>query len=243
MRIIFIAASVSRRGRVARSWHHPCRILPEAALCLVVALLLMTRRVAIPGFALAMWLLAAPHVRAQTQTVELTVFGGLGFGGELLETPGYEAVALQAGPVYGGTAAVQFLPKWRFEALFMREESKVRGPVYGTYVDVNVDRYMVGVQEQERLSGNLDIFGEFMLGATQYLPKGYDSELRFTLGVAAGVKTYVARNVGFRFEARGYYTPVSISGRVYCGFYGCLIGYTGTGTFQGDVSAGVIFAF
>jgi hypothetical protein len=61
--------------------------------------------------------------------------------------------------------------------------------------------------------------------------------------VAAGVKTYVARNVGFRFEARGYYTPVSISGRVYCGFYRCLIGYTGTGTFQGDVSAGVIFAF
>jgi hypothetical protein len=115
--------------------------------------------------------------------------------------------------------------------------------VYGTYVGVDVDRYMVGVQEQERLSGSFDIFGEFMLGATRYAPAGYESELWFTLGVAAGVKTYVARNVGFRFEGRAYYTPVSIGGRVYCGPYGCVFGYTGTVTFQGDITAGVIIAF
>jgi len=49
--------------------------------------------------------------------------------------------------------------------------------------------------------------------------------------------------VGFRFEARGYYTPVSISGAAICGGYGCVVGYTGTGTFQGDVTAGVIIGF
>jgi len=36
---------------------------------------------------------------------------------------------------------------------------------------------------------------------------------------------------------------VTISGRVCCGFSGCLIDYTGSGMFQGDVGAGVIFAF
>ena len=201
----------------------------------------MPHRLGLALLAVAAFLSAAAETRAQT--VELTAFGGLSFGGELIATPGYESVPLQAGPLYGGTFNVEFLPNWRLEALVMRQESKVRGPVNGTYVDVNVDRYMGGVQQQERLSGRFDIFGEFLLGATRYQPEGYESELWFTLGVAAGVKTYVVRNVGFRFEARGYYTPVVISGAAICGGYGCVIGYTGTGTFQGDLSAGVVFGF
>ena len=201
----------------------------------------MNRRAATPALVLAALLLAAPFARAQT--VELTAFGGLAFGGELIATPGYESVPLQAGLLYGGAVNVEFLPRWRFEALVMREESKVPGPAYGTYVDVDVDRYMGGILSQERLSQRFDIFGEFMLGATRYVPAGYESELWFTLGAAAGVKTYVTRNVGFRFEARGYYTPVVISGATICGGYGCVIGYTGTGTFQGDITAGVIIAF
>lgn len=201
----------------------------------------MNRRAATPALVLAALLLAAPFARAQT--VELTAFGGLAFGGELIATPGYESVPLQAGLLYGGAVNVEFLPRWRFEALVMREESKVPGPAHGTYVDVDVDRYMGGILSQERLSQRFDIFGEFMLGATRYVPAGYESELWFTLGAAAGVKTYVTRNVGFRFEARGYYTPVVISGATICGGYGCVIGYTGTGTFQGDITAGVIIAF
>ena len=201
----------------------------------------MNRRAATPALVLAALLLAAPFARAQT--VELTAFGGLAFGGELIATPGYESVPLQAGLLYGGAVNVEFLPRWRFEALFMREESKVPGPANGTYVDIDVDRYMGGILSQERLSQRFDIFGEFMLGATRYVPAGYESELWFTLGAAAGVKTYVTRNVGFRFEARGYYTPVVISGATVCGGNGCVIGYTGTGTFQGDITAGVIIAF
>jgi hypothetical protein len=201
----------------------------------------MLQRVGIAVLVVATFLSAAAETRAQS--VELTAFGGLSFGGELIATPGYESVPLQAGPLYGGAFNVEFLPRWRFEALIMRQESKVRGPASGSYVDVNVDRYMLGVLSNERLSGRFDVFGEFMLGATRYLPRGYESELWFTLGVAAGVKTYVARHIGFRFEARGYYTPVVISGVGVCGGYGCVIGYTGTGTFSGDITAGVIVAF
>jgi hypothetical protein len=186
-------------------------------------------------------LVAAPEARAQA--VEVSAFGGLAFGGELIATPGLEAVSLQAGPLYGGAFNVEFFPRWRFEGLVTRQESKVRGPASGTHVDVNVDRYMLGVLSQERLSPRFDVFGEFMLGATHYAPAGYESELWFTLGVAAGVKTFVTRNLGFRFEARGYYTPVVISGVGVCGGYGCVIGYTGTGTFSGDVTAGAIIGF
>jgi hypothetical protein len=193
------------------------------------------------GLALAMVVVCAPEARSQT--VEVSAFGGLGFGGELIATPGYEAVPLQAGLLYGGAVNVEFVPRWRFEALVMRQESKVRGPMSGRYVDVNVGRYLAGVLSHEPLSSSFDVFGEFMLGATRFMPDGYESELWFTLGVAAGVKTYVTRNIGFRFEGRGYYTPVSISGAAICGGYGCVFGYTGTGTFQGDITAGVIIGF
>jgi hypothetical protein len=195
----------------------------------------------LPGFVVAMVWLAVPPVHAQT--VETGVFGGFAFGGAVLSGAGDVEVPLEAGFAYGGTAAVEFLPSWRFEALVMRQESQVRGAAPGTRVHVNVDRYMGGVRQQERLTGRLDIFGEFMLGATRFAPAGFDSETWFTLGAGAGVKTYVARHLGFRFEARGYYTPVSLSGRVYCGPNACLFGYTGAGTFQGDLSAGVLFAF
>lgn len=186
-------------------------------------------------------LLAAPP--AVCQTVEVGAFGGLSFGGELIATPGYESAPLQAGLLYGGTVNVEFIPRWRFEALVMRQETKVRGPAYGAYVDVNVDRYLGGVQSQEPLSRRFDVFGEVMLGATRYTPRGYESELWFTLGAAAGVKGYLAPHIGVRLEARGYYTPVVISGVGVCGGYGCIIGYTGTGTFQGDLAAGMFIAF
>jgi hypothetical protein len=201
----------------------------------------MSRIPALTVLVIALALACAAEARSQT--VELSAFGGLGFGGELIATPGYESVPLQAGVLYGGAVNVEFVPRWRFEALMMRQESKVRGPLTGTYVGVDVDRYLVGVLSQERLSPRFDIFGEFVLGATRFEPAGYESELWFTLGVAAGVKTFVARNIGFRFEARGYYTPVSISGAAICGGYGCVFGYTGTGTFQGDVTAGLIIGF
>lgn len=201
----------------------------------------MSRLVPFVGVALAVILIAPP--KAAAQTVELTAFGGLAFGGELIATPGYESVPLQAGLLYGGAFNVEFLPRWRLEALVMRQETEVPGPAYGTYIDVNVDRYMGAILSHEPMSPRWDVFGEFMIGATRYQPAGYESELWFTLGAAAGVKTYVTRNIGFRFEARGYYTPVVISGATVCGGYGCVIGYTGTGTFQGDISAGVIIGF
>lgn len=195
----------------------------------------------LPGLVVAALWLAAPPVHAQT--VEAGIFGGFGFGGSMLSAAGDVDVPLEAGVAYGGTVAVEFLPSWRLEALVMRQESQVRGAVPGMHVHVNVDRYMGGIRQQERLTSRFDIFGEFMVGATRFVPAGLDGETWFTLGAGAGLKTYVTRHLGFRFEARGYYTPVSISGRMYCGPNACLFGYAGAGTFQGDLSAGVIFGF
>ena len=47
----------------------------------------------------------------------------------------------------------------------------------------------------------------------------------------------------WRFEARGFYTPVTSGGGAICSNGRCTFAYSGSGMFQGDVSGGVVFVF
>ena len=89
------------------------------------------------------------------------------------------------------------------------------------------------------------MFGTVWLGATRFVPglAGFDSETKFGGGVGLGVKTFLAKNVGLRFEARGLYTLVNGEGGVFCSNGSCLFAFSGRGLWQGDVSAGLILAF
>ena len=58
---------------------------------------------------------------------------------------------------------------------------------------------MVGIEEEKGEEGaKTRFFGVFLLGATRFLPTGYDSSSGFTLGLSLGVKLYLSKNVGFR---------------------------------------------
>jgi len=82
----------------------------------------------------------------------------------------------------------------------MRQETKVRGPAYGAYVDVDVDRYLGGCSRRSRCRGG-STCSRVHARRHPVLAAGYDSELWFTLGAAAGVKGYLAPHIGVRFEA------------------------------------------
>jgi hypothetical protein len=101
---------------------------------------------------------------------------------------------------------------------------------------------MAGIQE-EKSRGNLRAFGTFLVGVTRFVASGFDSETWFTVGLGVGVKTRLTRHVGLRFEARGFYTPVTSNGAVVCSSGACLFAFSGSGMFQGDLSGGVLFAF
>ena len=83
------------------------------------------------------------------------------------------------------------------------------------------------------------------LGATRFVPglDGFGSETKFGAGIGLGVKTFPVKNVGLRFEARGFYTLVKGEGGAFCANGTCLFAFSGTGLWQGDVSAGLILAF
>jgi hypothetical protein len=181
-------------------------------------------------------------IDAIAQTTEVAAFGGIGFGGSLLTPASGGSVDIEAGPLFGGAISTPLSSTWRFEGLFLRQESRVAAERPGTHIDGAQDRYLAGFQE-ELPWGNARAFGTFLIGATRFAPADANDGWWFTIGLGLGVKTELAPHVGLRFEARGYYMPVTVGGVTVCGAGGCFFKYTGSGVFQGDVTAGVFFGF
>ena len=173
---------------------------------------------------------------------EVAAFVGIGFGGSLTSPATGGSIDIEVGPVYGGAISTPLSSTWRFEGLFSRQESRVAGERSGAHVHVAQERYLAGFQEEVPW-GKGRAFGTFLIGATRSVPAGADDELWFTIGLGLGFKTRLSARVGLRFEARGYYTPVTAGGVTVCGAGGCFFKYTGSGVFQGDVTAGVFFGF
>lgn len=201
----------------------------------------MPRVVMMPAM-LAVALLLGGEARAQS--VQITPFVGYAFGGSVRDTVLDESRSFDAALDYGGTLNFAISESWRFELLYSRQETKISGNGPSPSFDVTIERYLAGFQE-EKGEGNIRYFGTFWLGATRFVPglAGYDAETRFGGGVGLGVKTFPVKNVGLRFEARGFYTLVKGEGGAFCANGACLFAFSGTGLWQGDVSAGLILAF
>jgi hypothetical protein len=182
--------------------------------------------------------------QARAQSVQITPFVGYAFGGSVRDTVLDESRSFDAALAYGGTLNFAISESWRFELLYSRQETKISGNGLSPSFDVTIERYLAGFQE-EKGEGNIRYFGTFWLGATRFVPglAGYDAETRFGGGVGLGVKTFPVKNVGLRFEARGFYTLVKSEGGAFCANGTCLFAFSGTGLWQGDVSAGLILAF
>ena len=181
---------------------------------------------------------------AQAQSVQITPFVGYAFGGSVRDTVLDESRSFDAALDYGGTLSFPISQGWRFELLYSRQATKLSGDGLSPSFDVTIERYMGGFQE-EKGEGNVRWFGTVWLGATRFVPGlgGFDSETKFGAGVGLGVKTFPVKNVGLRFEARGFYTLVKGDGGAFCANGTCLFAFSGTGLWQGDVSGGLILAF
>jgi len=190
--------------------------------------------------AVALLLGAAP---ARAQSVQITPFVGYAFGGSVRDTVLEESRSFDAALAYGGSLNFSISPTWRFELLYSRQPTKLANGL-GPSLDVTIERYLGGFQE-EKGEGNVRWFGTVWFGATRFVPGpgGFDSATKFSAAVGLGVKTFPVKNVGLRFEARGFYTLVKGEGGAFCANGTCLFAFSGTGLWQGDVSAGLILAF
>ncbi len=178
-------------------------------------------------------------------TVQIAPFAGYQFGGSIWSETLDRKYSIQSGLDYGGTIDVALGESWRFELLYLRQETSLESSgIAGPSFDITIERYMVGLEE-EKGEGSVKVFGVLLAGATRFVPAFADasSEMYFSAGLSLGVKSFLTRNVGLRFEGRAFYTRVGGGGGVFCTAGQCLFSFSGSGIWQGDVSGGLIIAF
>jgi opacity protein-like surface antigen len=192
--------------------------------------------------------LAAPPRSAHAQRIEVTPFGGYRVGGSIAEVDAGEVVDDDGGPSLGVIVDVVFgglSDGLKVEGVFSRETTdlEVRTGIFDppASVRVEVDQLQVG-GVQDLSYGRVRPFLAGLLGITRYAVPG-DTEVRFSLGVGAGVKFYATRNLGLRLDARGYMTVIDLGGSGICGGFGCAIRFNVSPAFQGDFTAGLLLAF
>jgi len=84
------------------------------------------------------------------------------------------------------------------------------------------------------------------LGITRLLPEPapLQDETRFSASFAAGVKVSLARHLGLRLEARGFFTVLESDRQTFCrSGEGCLVHASGSDISQGEVRAGLVLRF
>lgn len=193
--------------------------------------------------AAALLLFAAAEARAQS--VQVSPFASYAVGGGVRDTFVGDSRSFGSGLAWGGAVNFAVSRSWRFELLYSRQDTELEGGLAVPF-GVTVERYMAGFQEEKGEAGDRTRwFGSVWGGATRFVPglDGFDSATKFTAGVGLGAKTYFSKKVGMRLEARGYFTPVETEGGLFCNGGTCLFAFSGSGLWQGDLTAGLIFAF
>jgi hypothetical protein len=194
-------------------------------------------------------LLALATTPALAQQVEFTPFFGYRTGGEFeadVINP-YGDVEIDDSDAWGLMVNIPLTPWSQIELMADFQSSNFEGNDEIFLPDqalgeVDVAYYHVGFVFQGA-DPKVQPFGVVSLGATNIDPDlpGLDSETKFSTSFGGGVKIFFSKNVGMRFEGRGFYTVLDSDDDYYeCDYY--CYDYT-EDMWQSEVRAGLILRF
>jgi hypothetical protein len=199
--------------------------------------------VLLPTFALA------PAARAQV-VVEVTPFGGYRFGGSFTVLSEPATLEIKESGTYGANLTFVIEENGELEALYARQSTRLANDAFFSsrpVFDLAVENYHLGGNYLFRDEGeNLRPYIGVGLGVTRLVPEpdNLESETRFSASFAVGMKVYLGKHFGLRFEARGFFTVIESDSDVFCdSFSGCFVSTSGTELSQGEVRGGLIFRF
>lgn len=192
---------------------------------------------------------AASAQKSQSK-FEITPTAGFRFGGNF-ETDSCclfdPDLQVDDGSSLGVTLDVAVTRHFQVELLFGRQDTTlVDNHGFGgdePLFDLDLDYYHAGVLYQW-LPGQIRPYVVGTLGATLFdpAPSDLDNEYRFSVSVGGGVKIMATENFGVRLEGRFYSTVIEARDE-FCDFGGCYTSDNGQYLYQGEVRAGLIFAF
>ena len=205
---------------------------------------------------LAPALIVITPAAARGQMVEITPVAGYRFGGGFTTAAGIEPAAtavdfeVEDAASFGVHLGVRVAEDGELEILYSRQDTRLGTDELFTgepLFDLALETWQFGgnylfAEEGSRLRPYIGVG----LGITRLLPEPADlqDETRFSASFAGGVKVWLGRHVGLRFEARGFFTVLESEGNAFCGTGGeCLVHAKGSDISQGEARAGLVLRF
>lgn len=182
------------------------------------------------------------------QSFEVTPFGGVRFGGEVVGLETSVSADLDDAASYGLILGIPWKAedRSRLELVWSWQPTAVGPPaVGGEGFDLDIHYlHLGGMAPFATPSSRLEALLSGGLGVTFMAPdlKGARSEVYFSLSLGAGLLYRLADRAGIRLEARGWYSFTEAGGGVFCAG-GCVVAFSGSGFGQGEVTAGLQLSF
>ncbi len=178
--------------------------------------------------------------------VEITPFGGYGFGRDLDVVDSDEKLKIEEDSLYGLILDFGGTPEAQYEFFFSQQATKITSSS-GTVPPET----LTGLDITYAHIGGVLNFGDKRvrpffgggLGLTHFNVQNYSDQTKFSISLAGGVKLFLTQNIGFRFEARGLGTLVNNTTWIHSGSGGSAIGVAGDVILQGQLNGGLIIAF
>ncbi len=185
---------------------------------------------------------------AAAQKFEITPFGGWRFGGGFTDLDTGAGVDVDDGLSYGVILGIPYNLKnrSRLELIWSWQDTTAGTTAAGNPgFDLDVHYlHLSGMVPFATKNPKLDTLLSLGLGGTFMMPgiDGAGSEVRFSVSAAVGLLFHASDRVGIRLEARGWFTFTETGGAVFCSG-GCVVGFSGSGFGQGELTAGLQLAF
>lgn len=188
-------------------------------------------------------LIGAQPMLAQRWTV--SPFAGYRFGGSLENSVTGNKVTVDDNLSYG--LELDFDPMdsgLKFALLYSHQDTSadVQSLVPNSKIDLDVDQIMVGAI-QELYDDKFRPFVGAYIGATYMRPSGFDEALRFGFGLTVGMNYYITKHFGVRLDLRGFGTLVDNDTGFLCANGGCLVNWSGSVMWQGEVAGSIFVTF
>lgn len=187
------------------------------------------------------------------ESVEINPYVGWRFGGEFVGDDfdlddDFFDVDLDETSSYGLSVGFSLAQHWQLELLWSRQQTEFSvdeflGPDF-PLLDLDVDYYHVGIVHQWT-PGQLRPFVGVSAGITRFNPDtpGFDAESRFSASVGAGLKGFFSDHFGLKVEGRLYSTLIDDGEDAFCTSRTCYSYDDSSYLVQGEVRAGLVFAF
>jgi len=199
----------------------------------------------------ALTLAAAPAL-AQPTRVQISPFAGYRWGGELEARDNAlfdRDVDVDESEVFGVRVEVALTERFAIELLGSHQPTQFTtndDELFGddrAIADVDIDTLQVGLVFQGG-RGQVNPYGVVSLGVTRLDPhvRSASSDERLSGSFGGGVKVFLNRSFGLRFEGRGYWTDTA-EDRDDDFHDRCCDSSSNGDLVQGEVTAGVIVAF